>query len=457
MRSRWLFFCSGMLVVMMAAALYAQDQDASSSTPAAEAGPKPAYTTVDPGKSLDFLGAAVEHSNLMLGMNIQGAYDTNIAAFSYKTQPMTSWLFSPMIGITQYKPKLALQLNYNGGLGVYQQLPNSDSYSQTGSVDILYQLASHWQVHAKDTYSYTANPFGSYFTVVGQPSPSYPNPVTYVPFATTQQNMGELDLATQLSRYDTLTFTGNESFRRYSNYSGSYNFQIGLQNMISYIGSANYSHRFSPKYSGGVGYSFQSLDFSHGQQRSGTSTIQFFASWQINRSWSVSGWIGPQYISSKTRILTFFGYATLLQDAWSAAGGVNLGWQGLRDSFTFGFNKQVSDGGGYLATTVMYALNAAYRRKLAARWDAVGTMQWGNNISFAASNLDSRLFPNRSYTLMQVYAILNREITRRLTGSLQYGFARQTQDNIYPLGAPSYNDNRFSFSLQYTWNHPLGR
>ncbi len=29
---------------------------------------------------------------------------------------------------------------YDGGLGIYQQLSNSNSYSQTGTVDILYQL-----------------------------------------------------------------------------------------------------------------------------------------------------------------------------------------------------------------------------------------------------------------------------------------------------------------------------
>jgi hypothetical protein len=427
------------------------------SAPAPETGPKPAYTEVDPGKSLDFLGEAVGHSNLQLGLNVLGAYDTNIAAFSNRTQSMTSYLISPIIGLTQNRDKWSLNLNYNGGLGIYQQLPNSDTYSSNASADFLYQLARRWQLHAHDVYTYSADPFGSYYTITGQPQPNYPNPTTYVPFATTNQNMATLDLADQISKYDTLTFTGTESFRRYSNYSGSYNFQVALQNMISYEGGANYSHRFSPRYSAGVGYNFQSMDFSHGQQRSGTSTIQFFGSYQISRSWSLSGWIGPQYISSKTIFQYAPGrYAILLQNDWSAAGGVNVGWQGLRDSFTAGFTKEVSDGGGFLATTVMYSVNGAYRRKLAARWDGTASMQYGHNDSFAASQLSS-FFPTRNYTLLLANFSLNREITQRINAVLQYGYIRQTQKNIYLTGTPDYNDNRISISIQYNWNHPLGR
>ena len=114
-------------------------------------------------------------------------------------------------------------MSYDGGLGIYQQLANSNTYSQTGAADILYQLSSRWQVHANDRYIYSADPFGSYFTHHRAASPNNPNPNTYVPFANTEQNMAELDLSNQLSKYDTLTFTGNETFRRYSNYASNIN------------------------------------------------------------------------------------------------------------------------------------------------------------------------------------------------------------------------------------------
>ena len=275
--------CILLLVIGVVMGARAQDEappsapapaPAPSQEPTQSTGPKPEYTEVDPGKSLDFLGEAVNHSNLNLGLTVQAAYDTNIASFGTERLPQNSYLIAPHIGISQYRPKLALNFVYDGGLGIYQQLPNSNSYSQTGTVDILYQLTSRWQVHADDRYSYSADPFGSYFTIIGQPSPNNPNPSTYVPFATTQQNYGQLDLADQLSRYDTLTITGNESFRRYTNYTTNISFQAGLYNLISYSAGANYSHKFSAKFSAGGGYTWTSLDFSHGQQRSGISAFR---------------------------------------------------------------------------------------------------------------------------------------------------------------------------------------
>ncbi len=437
----------------------APSQDSTSSQESAPSpGPKPQYTKVDPGKSLDFLGEVVGRSNLNLGMLVLAAYDTNVATFAQTRQPQMSYLFGPHIGIAQYRPKLALNLAYDGGLGIYSQLSNSNAYSQSATGDILYQISSHWQAHASDRYSYSADPFGSYYTIVGQPSPSNPNPNTYVPFAITNQNEAEMDMAYQLSRYDTITFTGNETFRRYSNYSPNYSFQAGLYNLISYSGGANYSHKLSARLSLGGGYNFTSLDFSHGQQRSGISAIQGFVNYQMSRSFSVSGWAGPEYITAKTLLLFSGKYYTLLQNDWVPAFGINLGWQGLRQSFTAGLSRQVSDGGGLLATTTVYSVNMAYHRQLSARWDGLLSAQYGNNASFAASNLNKQLFPDRKYTLLTTLIQLDRTITPQLTAHLAYSYVRETQKNIYIVDAAgTFNDNRVSILLQYTWNHPLGQ
>jgi hypothetical protein len=461
------------LIVAVAGGAWAQDDSSSSSAPSAQApapapdssqeptqstGPKQEYTQVDPGKSLNFLNEAVSHSNLNLAMTVQGAYDTNIATFATKRLSQASYLIGPHIGFSQYRPKMALNFSYDGGLGIYQQLSNSNTYSQTGSADILYQVASRWQAHISDRYGYSADPFGSYFTIIGQPTPDNPNPNVYVPFANTEQNLGNVDVAYQISKYDTLTFTGSESFRRYSNYSTNYSFQGGLYNMISYSGGANYSHRLSAQLAVGGGYSWTSLDFSHGQQRSGISAIQGFINYQLNRSWSVSGWAGPEYITAKTIIIYFNQYVILYQQDWVPAFGMNIGWQGYRDSVTLGASRQVSDGGGLLATTTVYNANAAYRRKINARWDGVVSFVYGFNASFAASNLNKQLFPNRTYSILQSAVQLTRQITPAIQANLTYLYIRETQKNIYFVNAyPIYNDSRIQVSLQYNWNHPLGR
>lgn len=459
------------LLVLVGVALGAWAQDEAPAPPASPApapstseaptqtsGPKPEYTQVDPGKSLDFLGEAVAHSTLNLGMLLQAAYDTNIAAFSPTRLPQSSYLIGPHIGISQYRSKLALNMWYDGGFAVYTQLAHSDTYSQTGAADVLYQLTSRWQVHANDQYIYSANPFGSYYTLTTQPSPNDPNPNTYVPFAVTEQNIASLDVSNQLSKYDTLTFSGNETFRRYSNFGDFQSFQTGLYNLVSFSGGANYSHRMSAQLSVGAGYNFTSLDFSHGQQRSGISAIQLFGNYLVSKSLTISGWAGPEHITAKT-ILAYLGrYYTLLQADWVPAFGVNVGWQGLRQSFTVGFSRQVSDGGGLLATTTVYSVNGAYRRQLSRLWDGWMSVQYGNNASFAASNLNKQLFPDRSYTLLQGIVQLDRTITPQLTAHVAYSYIRETQMNIYVVDAsPTYNDSRIWISLQYAWNHPLGR
>jgi len=462
-----------LLLVAMAVGAWAQDEAPppssapaggaaadgdDSSQPSQSTGPKPEYTEVDPGKSLNFLNEAVNHSNLNLAMTVQGSYDTNIATFATKRLPQASYLIAPHIGFSQYRPKLALNLSYDGGLGIYQELSNSNNYSQTGTADILYQLTSRWQAHASDRYAYSADPFGSYFTIVGQPSPNDPNPNTYVPFANTQQNLAELDFAHQFSRHDSLTFTGSENFRRYSNYATNISFQGGLYNLIAWSGGANYSHRLSAQLSVGGGYNWTSLDFSHGQQRSGISAFQGFVNYQYSKSLSISGWAGPEHITAKTILIFQNRYFILYQSDWVPAFGLNIGWQGLRQSFTVGASRQVSDGGGLLATTTAYNGNLAYRRKLNARWDGVISVNYGDNASFAASNLNKQLFPNRDYTLLQTALQLTRQITPAMTANLSYAYIRETQKNIYFVNAsPTYNDSRIWISIQYNWNHPLGR
>ena len=203
-------------------------------------------------------------------MTVHGGLRHQYRDLWHERLPQDSYTIAPHIGISQYRPKLALNLSYDGGLGIYQQLPNSNTYSQTGTADILYQFSSRWQGHVNDRYSYSADPFGSYFTIIGQPTPDNPNPNVFVPFATTQQNFGRAgpvlsvdpvrhaDLHRQRSRFADIAITRRTLPSR-----------AGLYNLISYSGGANYSHRFSAQLSLGGGYNWTSLDFSHGQQRSG--------------------------------------------------------------------------------------------------------------------------------------------------------------------------------------------
>jgi hypothetical protein len=431
---------------------------------AQQEGPKPQYVQVTPGqgnqlKPLDFLGTAVPESNLSLGLNAQVGYDTNIAGFSRTRQSQASWLLGPHLGISQYRAKLGLNLSYDGGLGIYNQISNGNSYSQTVSADVLYQITSHWQAHAGDHFTYTSNPFGSYYTITGTPTPDHPSPNIYVPFVVSNQNQVELDLADQINRYDTITFNGSEYYQRFSNYAQSGVYAGGgLYNNISFSGGANYSHRFSAKLSAGGGYEWTSLDFSHGAQRSGISAFSAFINYQLNKSFSISGFAGPEHITAKTVIPVGFQYYILKQAHWVPSFGLNLGWQGLRNAASLGLSRQVSNGGGLLATTTVYSVNGSWHRKLSARWDGTLFATYSNNASFAASQLNRQFFPVRKFTLLTAGLTFDRPITQRVVAHLSYAYTYETQKAIYlPPAIGTYNDSRVSLQIQYILNKPLGR
>jgi len=139
-----------------------------------------------------------------------------------------------------------------------------------------------------------------------------------------------------LTKTDTLSFTGTANIRRTSNY--NLVTSVPFFNLVSYGGRFAYSHRLSARLSLGGGYDYNSLDFGKGQQRSGIQTIQFTADYLILPNMTLTGWVGPQYTSTKTEVFLpnpfpppptiFLGESH--SSLWSTALGINLGWKDQR-------------------------------------------------------------------------------------------------------------------------------
>ena len=432
------------------------DTGASDSTPPTQPGPKPAFTYPDATPSLDFLSEGIENSSLTLGIGAGFAFDSN----GYANTPTTTttqnrWLFNiaPSIKIQQFLPKLAWHLGYAGGLQVYNQINGSSNgstnlFSQHATAGAVWQMAPHWQLSADDRYTYSANPFDSYLTVPGTPSINNPNPVAYVPLTRYELNNAIMTLTNQISKRDTLAFTGTWDLRRTTTYNIATS--VPFFNLISYSGRANYSHQFTPRLSLGAGYDFTSLDFGRGQQRSGLQTMQFTASYLIRQNMTLSGWIGPEYTSTKTTVFiptvgTFYQYDQM----WTTAFGVTYGWQGQRNSASAGFVRQVSDGGGITATTEVSNLNAAYRRKLTAKVNFLVGMRYLHNVSVVANQRSfNNVYGNVGFTY---------QVTKSFDATANYVRIHQAQSGAFIVGSRTYDDNRVGVSINYSWRHPLGR
>jgi hypothetical protein len=422
-------------------------------------GPKPAFTYPDTTPSLDFISQSLENSSITLGIGTGFAYDSN--AFSNLNTGQSWWLFNvrPSIRIQQFLPKLSWNASYAGGYQSYTQVSgptnnNNNRFSQIASAGFLWQLAQHWQLLGSDNFSYSANPFDSYLTSIGTPTINNPNPVTYYPLTQFTQNTGLLTLTDQLTKVDTLAFSGFSNLRRTSTYN-LVNF-VPFYNLVSYGGRVGYNHQLSARLSLGAGYDFNSLDFGKGQQRSGVQTISMTGSYLLRPNMTISGWIGPEYTSTKTVAcvpqiingvlqIVCIHYSSL----WSTSLGVNFGWQGLRNSVRFGFTRSVSDGGGIIATSQVNSVTGSYRRMLTSKMDLSVGGRYFHDVSTTLSS--------RSYDNFNINTALSYKLAKSFLGTAQYTFVHQTQSNTILLGASTYNANIVGVSLNYTWDHPLGR
>jgi hypothetical protein len=400
---------------------------------------------------LALLNEATADTGLQLGFTTGTTIDTNAGGFSLHPLLETWYFFRPNISVLQIRPKVVWSLSYQGGFSIVPQVSTFNSMSHNATGDVLWQFSRKWQAHAHESYVYTADPFESFDTISGTPRYNDPNPTIYVPLAIREQNLASLDLTNQLAIHDSLTFTGSEFFRRYLNTTTT------VYNSFGYVGRAAYQHQFSARLSAGGGYTFQALDFAEGVSRSGIQTFQGYASYQLSPNMYVTGWIGPEYTSTKNIVPQFcvpgfgcFGYHATYQANWDVAGGATFGWSGVHNAFRGGFSKSVTDGGGILGTVRLYMLNASYRRQVSPRWALNGGLLYGNNLSV------SYFTSPHQYNTWNANVVVERQLSPAWNILAQYFYIHQYQHNIYG-SIPTWNDNRFQLSLQYAWSHSLGR
>jgi hypothetical protein len=443
------------LFLLCCGCVWAQTDTATADTGVpVQPGPKPAYTYPDTTPSLDFLSATVENSSITLGLGAGFAYDSNAYANTSVSSNVSSnwWLFhvTPSIRIQQFLPKFAWHVSYSGGYQDYTGQSgntNNSLFSQTASAGFLWQLSKHWQLIADDNFGYSANPFDSFLTTTGAPTMNNPNPVVYTPLSQFTRNNGLMTLTDQLTKVDTLSFSGTANLRRTSTY--NLLTSVPFYNLVSYGGRAAYSHQLSARLSLGAGYDYNSLDFGKGQQRSGIQTISMTGSYLIRPNMSISAWVGPEYTTTKSVIVLPGGSLIAHNSLWSASVGANFGWQSARNSVRAAFSRQVSDGGGIIATSQVNNLNGDYRRFLTRKMDIILGGQYFHDVSTTVSN--------RNFDNFYINAALSYKLAKSLLANATYARVHQSQSNTILLGSGSYSANIVGASVTYTWNHPLGR
>jgi hypothetical protein len=275
-----------------------------------------------------------------------------------------------------------------------------------------------------------------------------PNPIIYTPLTQSTQNYGLLTLTDQLTKVDTLSFSGTANLRSTS----SYNLvtSVPFYNLVSYAGRASYAHQVSPRLTLGAGYDYNTLDFGKGQQRSGIQTVTATIDYLIRPNMTISGWIGPEYTTTKTVVtLPIFGPIITHSSLWSTSAGANFGWRNARNSVKAGFSRQVSDGGGIIATSQVNSFFGDYRRQITRKWDGILGSRYYHVVSTTQST--------RSFNNFYLNASLNYRISKSFFATFDYAHTQTTRSKAFLIGTGSYDANIVGASISYSWNHPLGR
>ena len=429
------------------------DSSSSGSTDSSQSsssGPQPVFTHPEDSPPLALLDEVTSHNYVKFGMGATLGYDTNAAVFSPQSYSQVLGILSPSVLLTQTHPKFTWNVGATGGLTMSSVPGYYTTTNPSAAGGFLYQISQRWQLQVSDNYLYTSDPFQQYSFYKGTPSYNQPNPSVYAPLTTSESNYAVADLTYEIGAHDSVTFTGTENFIRYlhSTYTP--------YNLYSYGGVAQYQHVFSARFSAGGGYGFTALDFGHGQSRSGIQLFQAFATYVIAQNMTVTGWIGPEYTSTKNKIPIFCTPSGCFievfhNNSWDTAYGGNFSWRGQRQAAVISFSKSISDGGILFGIVQLYQVKSNYVRQINPRWTGNVSILYGNNTGYSTSLHAQHL---DSFT---GYAGLTRQLTPSLSANVQYIYFYESQKNLIGAAVPKWIDNRFQITLQYNWGHSLGR
>jgi len=426
-------------------------------------GPQATFSHPEKLPPLNLFGDAVAHTGYSFSFS-----GGTVAQYvgGYYNQPgywNSLLLASGGIGITQSRPHLLWSLVYNAGVNdtlgtIYS---NYSNLNQAVNLHIIWQIAKRWQFRLKDAYLYSDDPFQPFFTFLGQPQPNYPNPVIYFPQTVVEQNQGTAELTYMIGSHDTLNFYGGESFqhflRGFQTNSSLPNFG-SLYNSTTYASGVFYQHAFSARLSAGEGYIFTALDFGHGQSRAGVQMFQTSVNFKINKRLTISGWVGPELTHTKDLIpLVCFPSGCLIEvkhDSYvNVAEGGTLSYQAPHNnSFALQASNSITNGGGLFGAVKYYSFTGTYSRPLTHNWSFAAGGLFSHSDSLSNFNGDQYLHG------IQGTINFNRRINDAWNVNAYYVFIHQVQNYYGQFGLPTTAvTSGLGLTVQYTWNHSLGR
>lgn len=406
--------------------------------------------SMPPGESGSFypveVGSGQRTNVLSAGVLVYGAYDTNVLAGETAT-PVAAESVNvvPIIRIMAKTPRFSGSLSYSPGFMYYTPTTELNEITQNAVADFHYRWTPHTTVSVQEVFMQNSTVFSQPYTYSGTTISGSMNPATpmvIVPYAgqITESTNGHVGY--QFSRSSMIGVSGSFATYQFSNVA---QFE-GLDNSNVSSGSAFYTRRLTRTQYLGLSYSYAyttatPYPFTTKSQM-GEVTYDFY----LGSGFSLTLKGGPEYISSSTP-----GSSPI--NTWAPSGSAGIGWRRVRDSFALDYSRSVTTGwgllGSYTADTAGVNIRHSFTQRLVGGLNGVYANTKNATpeiVSFGVAT-GHTLFGRSS---------LEYQISEHLHMIGEYAYIRTDYSGISAL-SNSPTDNRVALTLNYEFQHPLGR
>jgi hypothetical protein len=278
--------------------------------------------------SLEFAGERTRGSYLQGGLGVTATYDDNLLSLPDATVSGMAYTVAPNVGLGISRPRLSLQMGYEGGYTFNQRFSTYDEGTHNASISLQYRLSPHVNLGIYDHFLLTTGFFDQLqggVSGLGSGIIQQPNLGVITPFTRRTIESGTVELVYQYSASDTVgvSATGNvSSFGKPP--AGS----AALVNGQNEEGDAFYSHRITPRHLAGVAYTFQRFTFDPAIESVDAHSVLGFYSFYLNPNTVISVFAGPEYTQLNNQVVSTslaLPYVTVTsvsnsQDRWAASG-----------------------------------------------------------------------------------------------------------------------------------------
>jgi hypothetical protein len=325
-----------------------------------------------------------------------------------------------------------------------------DIMSHALGLTFKYRFSKRLTGEVHNNFTRTSNPFDQVTATSSLPSfgilesPNSSSPRTSNSRRTEQLG---INLSYRLDARSMVVIGGSFTQLDYEQPEARPGFDPQLRSM-SETSNAFYARQLGTHSATGVGYSFQRLDFGHGDVKTTGHTLLYFWNQGFSRGVMVSLFAGPEYSRTwNQQPDVASGSAAISQ--WSWAGGSTLAWKTIHNELIGSAVQRISDGGGVSGNVRLVSLGMQGKRLISAGFGINIFLNYNRNrlLSTAA---DSR----RSFDYLSGGAGIDRKLTQHSWLGLFY---QRVNQNGSSRSANIGSGNRVGIRLSYGNERPIGR